>query len=224
MNNEWLLVFQILLSILFLLGATRMGREALIVTIILQPLMANLFVLKQINLFGFSLTASNTYLIAASYGLNLLQEFYGKSFLQKTIVLSLLTQLLFGLMGQMTLFYLPNGSDLAHGAYHQLFDLQPRIFLASLFAYFVVQQLDVSLFSWIRERMVWMPFALRSGFSVCAAQLIDTLLFGFLGLYGVVPHLSHIILMGMIMKGLVTLTMAPFVGLSRWWMRERVTA
>ena len=43
-----------------------------------QALIANLFVLKQIHLFGMEVTASDGYAIGSLLGLNVLQEFYGK--------------------------------------------------------------------------------------------------------------------------------------------------
>ena len=76
--NEALFFIQIFFTLLFVYGALKLGPSALVAWVTVQALIANLFVLKQIHLFGMEVTASDGYAIGSLLGLNVLQEFYGK--------------------------------------------------------------------------------------------------------------------------------------------------
>ena len=76
--NELIFFAHVLISVALMLGALRFGRVVLVAAICLQEVLANLFVLKQVTLFGLEVTCSDAYAIGSIIGLNLLQEFYGK--------------------------------------------------------------------------------------------------------------------------------------------------
>jgi len=190
------------------LGAVRLGKEALVAMVALLAVIANLFVLKQVNLFGLAVTSSDVYIIGSMLGLNLLQEFWGREIVQKAIWISFFGLLLFGVMSQFQLFYLPNAFDETHGAFAQLLSVQPRLLVASLTAYLVSQQLDMRLFGWLKKG--GLPLAVRSGITLVTCQVIDTLLFGVLGLYGIVGSLVSIMAVAFTVKVTIIICMTPF--------------
>ena len=57
--NEALFFVQVIVVMLFALIALRIGKEALTVWVVLQALLANLFVMKQMSFFGFEVTCSD---------------------------------------------------------------------------------------------------------------------------------------------------------------------
>jgi len=63
--NEFLFIAQSFLIVGFALGAMKLGSSALVSWVAVQALIANLFVLKQITLFGFNITASDGFASAA---------------------------------------------------------------------------------------------------------------------------------------------------------------
>ena len=213
--NELVFFAHVIVVMLAVLGAVRLGREALIVSIALQAVIANLFVIKQITLFGMHVTSGDVYIVGSMLGLNLLQEFHGREAVQKSIWISFAALIFLGVMGQFQILYRPNVHDYAHDGYKLLLSPQPRILLASLAAFFVVQQLDARLFAFLKTRFSGVPLALRSAFSLAVCQTVDTVLFAFLGLFGIVESVGHIILICLIVKFTIIGCMTPLTGLAR---------
>ncbi len=203
--NELLFFLQILLSLLFTLGALRLGKEALITNSAFQALFANLFLLKQIGLFGLEVTASDGFAVGCLLSLNLLREFYGRESADKSIQISFFCLLFFALFSQLHLFYEPSRGDTAHGVYVALFSPAPRLFLSSLFTFWLVQRFDLWLFEKLSGSFVW-----KNGVCLMLSLALDTLVFTFLGLYGLVPSLGNILLFSFCVKALSLATFLPF--------------
>ena len=90
MVNEFLFFFHLFVGMGFLLGAVRLGQGALQTVVVLQIALANLFVVKQMSLFGFSVMCSDVYAVGAMLGLNLLQEYWGKEAAGRCVKISFL--------------------------------------------------------------------------------------------------------------------------------------
>lgn len=201
--------------LLFLIGslflALRLGKTALTVLMVLQTIFANLFVVKQMLFFGFNVTCSDVYAIGGIFTLNVLQEYFGKEAAKKAIGISFFASLFFVAMAQIHLFYAASPSDQIHGAFEQIFSSTPRIVFASLGVYWLVQQFDCRFFGWLQTK--WKPFPFRLGLSLMVSQLLDTVLFSFFGLYGLVSSLSSIILVSLLTKWLAIGCSVPFAAL-----------
>ena len=76
--NELLFFIHVFLVVSFVMGALRLGKAALIALSAVQAVLANLFVVKQIDLFGFSITCSDVFAVGGILSINLIQEFFGK--------------------------------------------------------------------------------------------------------------------------------------------------
>lgn len=207
--NESLFALHLLLLIGISLGMLRAGREALITWIALQAILANLFVLKQMEFFGFTITCSDLFAVGGILGLNLLQEFFGPQSAKQATRICFLCMLIFALMSQMHLLYHPSPMDTAQLSYQTLLSPAPRLLIASLLTFLIVQQLDLRLFAKLRLRLSHWPLWLRNGTTLTLSQGLDTLLFSSLGLYGLVTHLSDIILMSFCIKLLIISGLTP---------------
>jgi uncharacterized integral membrane protein (TIGR00697 family) len=192
----------------FLFAAVKRGSVALNVFIALQAVLANLFVVKQMTFFGLNVTCSDVYAIGSLLALNVLQEFFGKEAAKKAIGLSFLTSVFFVIMAKIHLFYIPSISDETQGAFAQIFASTPRIVSASLGVYWIVQQWDYRFFSWLQTKIH--PLPIRLGISLLVSQTLDTILFSFFGLYGIVSSLSGIILISLLTKWLAIVFSVPF--------------
>lgn len=215
--NELIFLLHIGLVVAFLFLSLRLGERALIGFGALQGVLANLFVLKQIRLFGFAVTATDVFAIGAILSLNLLQEYYGKESAKQAIRLSFVSLLFFFAMSQIHLLYLPTPADGTQGAFLTLFSSTPRIIFASIATFYLVQQFDLRFFSLLKGSL-----PLRVALSLLVSQLIDTVAFSFFGLYGLVESVFDIILVSFLMKTILIAISSPFVAFSKRFVRDEI--
>ncbi len=86
--NELIFLGYILAVSSAALLALRFGKEGLIGLICVQAVLVNLFVTKQISLFGFTATASDAMAVGITLTLNILQEYFQKATALKAIWIS----------------------------------------------------------------------------------------------------------------------------------------
>ena len=205
----------LLVAIVFL--ALHMGKEALIALFSVQMILANLFVTKQMECFGATVTCSDVYAMGALLCLNVLQEYFGRRKARQAIWISLMASLVFVLMGWIHKNYLPSAFDTTQAAFETLLGQTPRIVLASLIVSFVADRLDMRLYTYAKKSFFKKSFAIRFFGAACITQLFDTVAFSFLGLYGLVHSVGAIICLSYAIKILVIATMAPLTALSKKW-------
>lgn len=218
--NESLFLLQTVFVLGFGLGASRLGKGALFSWICLQAILANLFVLKQISFLGFTITCSDAFAVGGLLGLNLMREFYGEKAAKQTLHASFFCMAFFVVMAQIHLLYLPSPHhDTAHSSYNTLLAPSARLLGASIISFLVVQRIDLFLFGAL-QRFSW-PLAVRSTVALASCQLLDTLLFSFLGLFGLLSPLGDIILISFCVKLLVVAISGGLLTWARkWGLRE----
>lgn len=204
--NEIIFVVQLLCIIIFACMALRLGSATLTTWVAIQAIMANLFVLKQITLFGFHVTASDAFAIGSLMGLNFLQEYYGQAQAKQATNTCFLFLFFFAIISQLHIWYIPSPSDSAHSAFATLLSPSPRLFMASMATFFIVQQFDIAFFAFLRKRLPHTAFAIRSVYSLTLSQFLDTVLFTLFGLYGIASNLIDIIVLSFSIKLLSILT------------------
>lgn len=175
----------------------------------------NLFVLKQINLLGLEVTASESLAVGYLLGLSLIQEFYGRKAARQHVLISMTVSIGFLILAWVHLSYSPNSYDLAHSLYVQLLKPLPRLIGASLLSFLTIQVVDIAFFQYLRQKTQGKWFAGRTGLTLILSQLLDTLLFSFLGLYGLVHNIIHIMIVSFTIKVVVIFFSLPFVQLSK---------
>lgn len=200
---------------LFSLISLRLGKQALASFVTVCCVLANLFVLKQISLFGLTASASDSYSIGAILGLNLLQEYYGRKEAQKAILISFILLLLYCIGSLLHLAYIPVDADSMHNHYGAILTNTPRIIAASLAVYVSVQYCDTWLYSTLNRYWNGKRLVLRNGISIVLCQLLDTIFFSYLGLYGLVHNIQEIIIVSFIVKLCAISATLPFIALSK---------
>jgi queuosine precursor transporter len=213
--NSYILCLHITAICGLTLVALYYGKEVLIAWLAMVALATNLFVLKQITLFGLNVTASEALAVGYLLGLNLIQEYFGQTWARKCMWISLFVSCGFTLLSQIHLLYIPNQADSAHTHFTLLFKPMPRIILSSLFSFFICQLLDLTLFNFLRKKTTGKYLTLRTVLVLLVSQIVDTLLFTFIGLYGLVASTSHVIILSLAAKIVVIFCSAPFVSLSK---------
>lgn len=216
--NEPIFFLHIFAALVFLAISVRFGKMALGIYVALSGVLANLFVVKQIDLFGLHATASDVFAVGGILGLNLLQELFGAQAAKKAIRASLAALVLFACMSQIHLLYVPNASDGVHSAFVSILSSAPRIVAASIGVYYLVQRLDVVFFT-LLKRFV-QRFEIRVLLSLLLSQALDTALFSFFGLYGLVESIFEIMLVSYAVKCLVIACSSPLAAFLKRFHKE----
>ncbi|MBN2478951.1 MAG: queuosine precursor transporter [Parachlamydiales bacterium] len=198
--NEIFFITHIFLVIIFLLAALKLGKEYLITLLVLQVILANIFIIKQIDLFTKTVTATDVFIVGSIFCQNLIQEFYSKKDAIKAIYISFFMMIFFLVMAKLHLLYTPALTDTTQKSFETLLVKSPRIILSSIFVFFLSQRLDVFLFSFLKKLFKDKKLSLRLFVSSTVTQLFDTILFSFLALYGIVYSILNIILFSFSIK------------------------
>lgn len=189
-NLLWGVGFVAVNFALFLVCYRLFGKNGLYTWIGAATLLANIQVVKTIEIFGIVMTLGNTIYATIYLTTDLLNEKYGEKEARKAVWFGFFTMIMSLVIMQMVLHFKPAGDDFsqqAQGAMETLFGITPRIVLGSLCAYFVSQFLDVRIFSRLKvaypnRSQLW----IRNNGSTGLSQLVDTLIFSsiaFIGLY-----------------------------------------
>ena len=216
MINEFIFIIHSLIISISTLCALRIGKDALIALVATLSIIANLFVTKQIVLGGFIITAADAYTIGAVLALNMLQEYFGGFAAIRAIWISFFMMFIAAIAGQIQLWYLPALCDAMHPHFQAILSHSPRIIAASLIAYLVSQHIDRTVFAWLSIRFKGHLMIARFCSSTLLAQLIDTLLFTFLGLYGIVESVQDVVLISYFVKLCAVILTIPAIWLSRF--------
>lgn len=215
--NEFLFIFHAFITAFCTLIALVIGKEALIGLITAFCIFANLFVVKQITLCGYQATASDAFAIGTVLGLNLLNEYYGKKVAFNALYAAFFACICYALFAKIHLAYVPSTFDQAHQASVVLLHASPRIIFASLTAYGVSQYLENQLYTLLKKLTGGSYFVLRNWITVPITQLIDTLIFAYLGLYSLVHSIGSIILISYLVKLIALLASTPCL-----WLIKRI--
>jgi uncharacterized integral membrane protein (TIGR00697 family) len=213
--NFLILIVHIIITGSLTLFFLRLGKEAACAFVAMLALVANLFVSKQITLFGLNITCSDALAVGYLLGSNLIQEFFGLECAKKTIWISFSLSVAFVIFSCLHLLYQPNIFDQSHTHFIAILKPLPRLTVASFFAFLVTQSIDLSLFSYLKKKMSGRFITFRVLFCTSIAHLLDTVLFSFAGLYGVVASVTAVILVSFAIKLLVILLTTPFIVFSK---------
>lgn len=213
--NELIFILHTLFIGLTALGALALGRSALVAFVSIQCILANLFVLKQTTLFGLNATCADAFTIGATIGLNLLQEYFGKGIAKTTIAINFFFLVFYAVISQIHVWYIPSTFDTMQEHFSPLLGFMPRIVIASFTVYLIAQIVDYLLYGWLKNNWTSRFLVLRNYASISISQLIDTVLFSFLGLYGIVDNIGEIILISYSIKLVAIALATPFVFASR---------
>ncbi|MFQ3543046.1 queuosine precursor transporter [Halobacillus rhizosphaerae] len=186
MSNEWMWILFALVNFGLLLVVYRIfGKPGLFVWIGMSTVIANIQVVKTVELFGLNATLGNIIYGTAFLATDILNENHGKSEARKAVWMGFSTLIIITIMMQMAIQFTPGENDVAQSAMQTLFGLVPQIAIGSLCAYIVSQYFDVWLYSKLKQiftsdRTLW----IRNNGSTMISQLLDTAIFCGIAFYG----------------------------------------
>lgn len=184
--NEIVLIFQILLFFGGVVGMYRLfGSKGVMAWSILATVAANIECLVQIDAFGMSMTGGNILFASTFLATDIISEMYGKKEANAVVNISIVTSVLFVLISQTWLFFAPNAVDFAFPHVQGIFKSVPRVMIASLVTYAIVQKTDIWLYHLIwkltakacqsNDRFLW----LRNTGATMISQFFNAILFNF---------------------------------------------
>ena len=216
MYNEILFTLQTLIILAITLITFRMGKQYLIGWVAASIVLANIFVTKQMKLFGLDATGGNVLYASIFLATDLLNEHYSKEDAKDAVKIGFLAALLYLISSRFIVYYLPSENDSVHNGMQSIFAFAPRIIIASLLAYLISQFHDIWAYNFIREKTGQKLLWLRNNGSTWISQLIDSVIFSVVAFVGIFPFkvVFQIILSTYILKIFVALLDTPFMYMS----------
>lgn len=214
MFNEWFGLIFVLVNFILLLAMYRIfGKTGLFVWIGVSTILANLQVIKTIEIFGLTATLGNAMYGTAFLVTDILNEKHGKKEAQKAVWLGFFTLLIMTVIMQMALVFQPHPDDFAQESLETIFGMIPRIAIGSLAAYLVSQFADVYIFAFVKKKFPKdSQFWIRNNGSTMISQLLDTLVFTSIAFFGAFPFdvWVQIAITTYLLKWIVALLDTPF--------------
>jgi len=211
-------LFIIVNFILVLLAYRFFGKVGLFVWIAISTILANIQVVKTIEVFSITATLGNTLYGSIFLATDILNENHSEKDAKKSVWLGFFSAIVMIITMQLAILFIPAASDYSQASLVTIFNPTIRIVVGSLVAYLISQFLDVKVFQKIRKRfpsdkMLW----LRNNGSTWFSQLIDTLIFvsiAFVGQFEL-SILIEIYITTYLFKIIIALIDTPFMYLSK---------
>ncbi|ANK37296.1 hypothetical protein A4A32_09590 [Staphylococcus equorum] len=214
MFNEVFGVLTFLITFLLLVAMYRFfGKQGLIAWIAIGTIIANIQVIKTVDIFTISATLGNVMFASIYLATDILNEIYGRKIAKRAVWLGFSSTLVMIIVMQLSLYFTPSPVDTTQGALDTIFNLVPRIALGSVIAYIIGQHLDVLLFSLIKKVFSSdSTFIIRAYGSTIISNIIDTALFVAIAFLGTMPNeaVFEIFITTYLLKIISTIFNVPF--------------
>jgi len=220
MTNEILFFVTLLVSFVGVVGAHRFfGKAGLFGWITFASVVANIEVVKCVEMFGLSVTLGNVLYGSTFLATDLLTEMYGGKEGRRAIRIGFFALIMFTILIQFSLAFIPSDDDFVSESMHQIFSLTPRICIASLIAFFISNTLDTYMYEWIgrHTKHLWV----KNNVSTMTCQALDSVLFTLGAFWGVFPTatLWQLMITTCLIKALIAICDTPFL----YWAKKQKT-
>lgn len=195
-------------------------KPGLFVWIPIASILANIQVLKTVEIFGLTATLGNIIYATSFLVTDILSENYGKKEARKGVFIGFFSIIVMTVLMNVALAFTPAAEDFAQESLATIFSFMWRIALASISAYLLSQLHDVWAYDfWKRKFPNWKFIAIRNNASTFVSQLIDSAVFTLIAFWGQfpVPVLLEILVTTYIFKVIVAALDTPLVYLARYW-------
>ncbi|MFZ5953326.1 MAG: queuosine precursor transporter [Candidatus Rifleibacteriota bacterium] len=218
MSNNLLWVLLLIVNYAGLVASFKFFRKSgLYAWIAMASILANIQVIKTIEIFGFVTTLGNIIYGSSFLATDILGECYSEEDARQGVNIGIFTILVTTVIMQICLHFTPHPTDIANQALDTIFSILPRITLASIIAYFVSQNFDVWFYHYLWRKFpdhLWV----RNNGSTMISQLFDNVIFTAIAFYGVFPNevIIQIFVTTYLMKWVVALFDTPFLYWARY--------
>lgn len=191
-------------------------KEGLFIWLSLATVIANIIVCKTIKIVGFTTSLGNIVFASNFLVTDILSEKYGKKEAKKGVLMAFVFMIIFVVITQLSLLFIPASEDVAHEAMKTLFSLNLRVSIASLLLFFISNNLDIFIFHKLAEKYpdkLW----LRNNVATIVANCGENYFFVFLAFVGIydIPTIILIATTQSIIETVIALCDTPFLYLSK---------
>lgn len=198
------------------------GKQGLIAWVAIGTIIANIQVIKTVDIFGISATLGNVMFASIYLATDILNDIYGRKVAKRAVWLGFSSTLVMIIVMQMSLHFIPAPEDISQKALSTIFDLVPRIALGSI-AYIIGQHVDVFIFSMIKKVFQSdKTFIIRAYGSTVLSSIIDTALFVTIAFIGTLPAsvVFEIFITTYVLKLVSTIFNVPFGYIAKSFYRK----
>ncbi|WP_206167036.1 queuosine precursor transporter [Mammaliicoccus sciuri] len=189
------------------------GKTGLFVWVAIGTIIANIQVIKTVELFSVSATLGNVMFASIYLATDILNDIYGRKQARKAVWLGFSSVIVMVILLQCSLTFIPAQEDVSQEALETIFNIVPRIAIGSLIAYIIGQHLDVLLFTLIKKKFSSdRTFYIRAYGSTVISSIVDTAIFVLIAFYGNLPNnvVFEIFFTTYFLKLLTTFSNVPF--------------
>ena len=188
-GNEILWIIMLAANFGGILFAYRVfGKTGLFIWVPIASIIANIQVVKTVELFGITATLGNIVYATSFLATDILNENHGKKEAGRAVYMGFFSLIILTVMMNLALLFVPHPSDFAQESLSTIFSIMPRITLGSLSAYGISQLHDVWAYNFWKERKPQKKYLwIRNNLSTMVSQLIDSLIFTFIAFWGMFP-------------------------------------
>ena len=220
MTNEVLWVVLMLVNFILITAIYKLwGVQGLYIWMGFAIVVANIQVLKTIEIFGITATLGNIIYGTTFLATDILSERHGKEKARKAVWVGFFTMISSTFIMWLCLQFIPHSSDFAQSSLETIFGIMPRIALGSLAAYLVSNFHDVWAYHlWKKKFSSRNTLWIRNNLSTMVSQLIDSVIFCFIAFWGLFEPgvFIEILVSTYIIKWVVASLDTPFVYLATW--------
>ncbi len=217
--NELLWLLLLAANFLAILIAYKsFGKTGLYIWIPISTILANIQVLKMVDLFSIGVTLGNITYASSFLATDILSENYQKRDAGKAVLIGFFSLFSTVIIMHIALAFKPNDADFIQDSFTRIFSLLPRIALGSLVAYGVAQFHDVWAYDFWKKRFPAAKFIwLRNNASTMLSQLLDTLIFTTIAFWGIVETdvFLEILTTTYLVKWFVAIADTPFIYIAK---------
>jgi len=217
-TNFTLWIVFLLIDLTFALIAFRIfGKQGLYMMIIMNIILANIQVIKTVEMLGLVATLGNILYGSIFFATDVLSELYGKKSAKKGVWMGFFAIIVTTVVMYIALFFIPHESDFIQPHLEAIFGFLPRIVFASLVAYLISQHHDIWFFHKLKTLTKGKHLWFRNTASTLVSQLIDSVIFSVIAFYGVFPFeiWIQIILTTYLFKVFVAIIDTPFIYIAK---------
>ena len=218
MVNELLWIGLLITNFFIVIIAYKLfGKTGLYVWTAAAVILANIQVMKTIQIFGLVTAMGNVIYSSLFLVTDILNENHTKKDAQKAVWIGFFVLITTTIIMQISIQFIPDKSDLLSQQISDIFSVFPRIAIASLIAYLISQSHDVWFYAKLKKRHRTKYLWLRNNLSTVTSQLLDNTIFTLIAFVYVFSWeiIAQIFITSLILKIIVATCDTPFVYLAR---------
>ena len=155
-----------------------LGKQGIYVWVPIATILANIQVIKIVELFGVTATLGNIAYGSVFLATDILSENHSREEAKLAVWIGFFSLVIMLLIMSLAVAFVPAEDDFAQASLKQIFSYMPRVVLGSLVAFLVSQMHDIASYHfWKRLRPETKWLWLRNNASTLASQMLDTLIF-----------------------------------------------